>query len=314
MDRNVVLMRPNASSNVKESGRSVSVTTLDSTMPTDPEPAHQSQSQTPADPRVADDRRRYTTQLQRRAQAHVTAELAVDSSSSDIDRQIAMLLQHAMERTGAQRVTLFRPVPKGQRWHAATVLEDGGFYYGLIAPDALVLPMSAYHDKRVVILAADRPTEPSVPHPTDLGIDSYLGVPIISDDDVVAVIEAVDVNPPRTSDLDDLATELEQAVSALAAALAEDSRRHGWKPSASPSRGLTETTVLDLVLRPPIDAESTFEVSPQEWLLLNQLDGDLALGDVATNAGVQFNVAATVAASLLERGLIRIGKEDRRRG
>src|SRR5690349_17952042 len=109
------------------------------------------------DERVREERKRYTTQLQRRAQAHITAELGVDDGAADVDRQIAMLLQHAMQTTGARRVTLFRPVPKGQRWHAATVLEDGGFYYGLIAPDSLVLPMSAYHQKRALILSADRP-------------------------------------------------------------------------------------------------------------------------------------------------------------
>jgi len=294
MDRNVVMMRPNATQDSEDhgfDGHAVAVA---------------------GDQHVVDDRRRYTTQLQRRAQAHVTAELTVDSNSFDVDRQIAMLLQHAMERTGARRVTLFRPVPKGQRWHAATVLEGGGFYYGLIAPDSLVLPMSAYHQKRVLILSADRPPEPSVPRPVDLGFTNYLGVPVISNDDVVAVIEAIDVN--KSDDLDQLASELEQAVNALAEALAEEGRRHGWSPNASPARGLTETTTLDLVLRPAIDADDTFEVSPQEWLLLNQLDGDLQLGDVATNAGIQFGVAATVAASLLERGLIRVGKETRRRG
>lgn len=293
MDRNVVMMRPNATQE-SENGLNGSV------------------APDSGDPRLVDDRRRYTTQLQRRAQAHVTAELSVDSSAVDVDRQIAMLLQLAMDRTGARRVTLFRPVPKGQRWHAATVLEGGGFYYGLIAPDSLVLPMSAYLRKQTLILSSDRPHEPSLPRPAELGFTSYLGVPVISNDDVVAVIEAIDVS--LTDDLDHLASELEQAVDALADALAEEGRRHGWRPSASPARGLTETTTLDLVLRPSIDADETFEVSPQEWLLLNQLDGDLNLGDVATNAGIQFNVAATVAASLLERGLVRVGKETRRRG
>jgi hypothetical protein len=294
MDRNVVMIHPNGTHDSDERGSDPPVVTV------------------AADPRVVDDRRRYTTQLQRRAQAHVTAELSVDSTSSDVDRQIAMLLQHAMERTGAHRVTLFRPVPKGQRWHAATVLEGGGFYYGLIAPDSLVLPMSAFNQKRVLILSADRPPEPLVPRPADLGFTNYLGVPVVSNDVVVAVIEAIDVN--QTDDLDHLASELEQAVNALAEALAEEGRRHGWSPNASPARGLNETTVLDLVLRPSIDQDDTFEVSPQEWLLLNQLDGELNLGDVATNAGIQFGVAATVAASLLERGLIRVGKESRRRG
>jgi PAS domain S-box-containing protein len=41
--------------------------------------------------------------------------------------------------------------------------------------------------------------------------------------------------------------------------------------------------------------------------------GDRLLGDIATDAGIQFGVASTVAASLLERGLIRVGRENRRR-
>jgi|GEM_PF-1824550 len=300
MDRNVVMMRPNATQ-APEPFR----------VPDDQGP-NELDSGAALDQRVVDDRRRYTAQLQRRAQAHVTAELTVDSSSADVDRQIAMLLQHAMERTGARRVTLFRPVPKGQRWHAATVLDGGGFYYGLIAPDSLVLPMAAYSQKRTLILSTDRAHDPTLPRPADLGIRNYLSVPVLSDDDVVAVIEAVDVS--LSDDLDHLAAELGQAVNALADALAAEGRRHGWSPSDSPARGLNETTILDLVLRPSIDTDDPFEVSPQEWLLLNQLDGDLQLGDVATNVGIQFGVAATVAASLLQRGLIRVGKETRRRG
>lgn len=293
MDRTLVMMRPNTSPEPGNPGLNGPGVSL------------------PGDDRVIEDRKRYTTQLQRRAQAHVTAELGVDSGAADVDRQIAMLLQHAKETTGAHRVTLFRPVPKGQRWHAATVLDGGGFYYGLIAPESLVLPMSAYHHKRTLILAADRPHEPTLPRPSDLGFTSYLGVPVINNDDVVAVIEAVDV--AHTEDLDHHAEVLEQAVNALAEALAAEGRRHGWRPTTSPSRGLTETTVLDLVLRPPIDLDDTFEVSPQEWLLINQLDGERELGIAATSAGMQFAVAATVAASLLERGLIRSGLETRRR-
>lgn len=293
MDRNLVMVRPNATQDNGNRG------------PGQPGEA------APASERVIEERKRYTTQLQRRAQAHVTAELGVDSGAADVDRQIAMLLQHAMETTSARRVTLFRPVPKGQRWHAATVLDDGGYYYGLIAPDSLVLPMSAFHQKRAVLLSPDRPHEPSVPRPSDLGIKSYLGIPVVSGGDVVAVLEAIDV--ARVEELEKLAETLEQAVDALAEALAAEGRRHGWRPSGSPAHGLSETTILDLVLRPPIDADDTFEVSPQEWLLLNQLDGDRPLGDAATDAGIQFAIASTVAASLLERGLIRVGRESRRR-
>jgi hypothetical protein len=292
MDRNLVMVRPNAThengtQGIGQPGGAVS------------------------DERAREERKRYTTQLQRRAQAHITAELGVDSGAADVDRQIAMLLQHVMQTTGARRVTLFRPVPKGQRWHAATVLEDGGFYYGLIAPDSLVLPMSAYHQKRALILSVDRPHEASVPRPSDLGFKSYLGVPVISGGDVVAIIEAVDV--ARVEEMERHADAIEHAVDALAEALAAESRRHGWRPTGTPSHGLTETTMLDLVLRPPIEADDTFEVSPQEWLILNQFDGDRSLDDVAAAAGLQFGIASTVAASLLERGLIRVGRENRRR-
>jgi hypothetical protein len=293
MDRNLVMVRPNAKHDNGSRGHG---------QPGEPPPG---------DERVREERKRYTTQLQRRAQAHVTAELGVDSGAADLDRQIAMLLQHAMDTTGARRVTLFRPVPKGQRWHAATVLDDGGFYYGLIAPDSLVLPMSAYHQKRALILAADRPHDPTLPRPTDLGFKTYLGVPVVSGGEVVAVIEAVDV--ARAEDLDRHADAMEHAVDALADALATESRRHGWRPAGTPAHGLTETTILDLVLRPPIEADDTFEVSPQEWLILNQIDGVRQLGDVSAAAGIQFGIASAVAASLLERGLIRVGRENRRR-
>jgi GAF domain-containing protein len=292
MDRNLVMVRPNAA---PENGAQ----------------ANGHPGGAGSEERAREERKRYTTQLQRRAQAHITAELGVDGGAADVDRQIAMLLQHAMQTTGARRVTLFRPVPKGQRWHAATVLDDGGFYYGLIAPDSLVLPMSAYHQKRALILSPDRPHEPAVPRPSDLGFKSYLGVPVVNGGEVVAVIEAVDV--ARVEEIERHADAIEQAVDALAEALAAESRRHGWRPTGTPSHGLTETTILDLVLRPPIEADDTFEVSPQEWVILNQFDGNRSLDDVATAAGLQFGVASAVAASLLERGLVRIGRESRRR-
>jgi hypothetical protein len=41
---------------------------------------------------VREERKRYTTQLQRKAQAHVTAELGVSSGEEDTDRQVTMLL------------------------------------------------------------------------------------------------------------------------------------------------------------------------------------------------------------------------------
>jgi hypothetical protein len=293
MDRTLVMIRPNGTKD-------------------DATPGHNPTGEVAGgEERIREERKRYTTQLQRRAQAHVTAELGVETGAADLDRQIAMLIQHALETTSARRITLFRPVPKGQRWHAATVLEDGCFYYGLIAPESLVLPMSAYHQKRPVLLAADRAPEPSLPHLGDLGIKSYLGMPVVSGGDVVAVLEAVDV--ARAEDLDRYAATLKQAVAEVAEALAAESRKHGWRPGGSPTHGLTETTVLDLVLRPPVETDDSFEVSPQEWLILNQLNGERPLEEVAAAAGIQFGVVSTVAASLLERGLIRVGREHRRR-
>ena len=104
---------------------------------------------------VLNDRKRYTAQLQRRAQAHITAELGGSTSAPDIDRQVTMVVQHARESTGARRVSFFRPVQRGRRWHVATLLQDGSFYYGLAAPDTLQWPRQAFDQKRP-ILADDR--------------------------------------------------------------------------------------------------------------------------------------------------------------
>ncbi|GIW03460.1 MAG: hypothetical protein KatS3mg059_0080 [Thermomicrobiales bacterium] len=260
---------------------------------------------------VREERKRYTERLQRRAQAHVTAELGTGTSIADLDRQITMLIQHILESTRARQVSLLRPVPKGERWHVAMVFEDGGWYYGLIVPNQLVLPMVAYHQKQPVILAPDRRRDPALPRPAALGIRSYLAVPVLSDGNVVAVIEAVDVARPE--DLDRYATSVQQAAIGLIDHLATESQRHGWRASRAPGQGLDEAVVLDLVLQPPGDADTPFEVSPQEWALLNYLNGERSLGAAAAAAGLSLGVAATVATSLLERGLIRIGREDRRR-
>ena len=71
---------------------------------------------------MRDERKRYTTQLQRRAQAHITAELGGTTVVPDTDRQITMVVQHAQNSTGARRVSFFRPVVRGRRWHVATML------------------------------------------------------------------------------------------------------------------------------------------------------------------------------------------------
>jgi GAF domain-containing protein len=260
---------------------------------------------------VREERKRYTERLQRRAQAHVTAELGAGSSVAELDRQIAMLIQHVLESTRARFVSLFRPVPRGERWHVTTVFEDGGFYYGLVVPSQLLLPMTAARQKQPVLLAPDRPRDPGLPRPAALGVRSYLAVPVLSGGEVVAVLEAVDVARPE--ELDRYATSAQQAALVLIEHLAAESQRHGWRPSRAPGQGLDEAVVLDLVLQPPGDADAGFEISPQEWALLNQLDGERSLGMAAAAAGLSLSIASTVATSLLERGLIRIGREDRRR-
>src|SRR4051795_12658173 len=110
--------------------------------------------------RVREERKRYTTQLQRRAQAHVTAELGAPVQEADTDRQVTMLIQHAIETTGARRVSLYRPVPRGRRWHVSTAMADGCFYYGLVAPETLVISRSAGDRKKAVLLSADHPNDP----------------------------------------------------------------------------------------------------------------------------------------------------------
>ena len=264
------------------------------------------------DDQHVDERKRYTSRLQHRAQAHVTAELGTEASGADVDRQVAMLVQHALETTGARRVTLFRPVPRSQRWHTVTVLDDGGFYYGLVAPDNLVLPMVIYAQKRPLLLAPDRPPDVAAPGVADLGFRSYLGLPLLAAERVVGVLEAVDV--AHSDLLEGYATTLEPTVGTLAAALGQESSDGPELRSRALPRGVPETTVLDLVLRPPVDQEDAFEVDAEAWVLLAELDGERALGGIAAGAGLRLPRASAIAAGLLERGLIRTGREDRRRG
>ena len=260
---------------------------------------------------VREERKRYTTQLQRKAQAHVTAELGVPSGEEDTDRQVTMLVQHALESTGARRVTLYRPVPRGRRWHISTVLDDGCFYYGLVAPETLMLSRAAGDRRRPVMLSTDLPVDPDVPPLSELGLKSYLGVPIVIEGNAVAIVEAIDVAQP--DNLDQYATSLEQAVTSLANRFATDAQREAWDRSARPDQGLTEQSVLDLVLRPLSDADDTIEITPPEWSLLNQLNGERPLAAVARETGMPIAQVTRLASSLLERGLLRIGRENRRR-
>jgi hypothetical protein len=67
------------------------------------------------------------------------------------------------------------------------------------------------------------------------------------------------------------------------------------------------------VPRPPCDPDDPFTIAPDEWRLLFHLDGEQTR-EAAAVTGLAPQFAATVAAQLLERGLIRLGKETRRRG
>ena len=263
---------------------------------------------TEPDERSVDERKRYTTRLQRRAQAHVTAELGQELAEEDIDRQVAMLVQHALEATGARRVTLFRPVPRGQRWHSVTVLDDGNFYYGLIAPDTLVLPMVAYTQKKPVLMGPDRPHEIPAPRPEQLGFRSYLGLPLLDGTEVVAVLEAVDV--AQSELLERYATTLNEALTALTAALQADNRRQPSAaiPAPNSAHGLDVAVVMDLVLRLPFDPDDLFEVAPGEWTVLVAIDGKRSLRDVATFANLPTEMVTGIAARLQERGLIRLAR------
>ncbi|MCC6791835.1 MAG: GAF domain-containing protein [Thermomicrobiales bacterium] len=260
---------------------------------------------------VREERKRYTAQLQRRAQAHVTAELGSATGEEDTDRQVTMLVQHALETTGARRVSLLRPVPRGRRWHVSTVLDDGCCSYGLVAPETLVLSRAASDRRKPVMLGGDYPVDPVLPRLSELGLKSYLGVPIMVNQTAVAVVEAVDV--AQTDNLERYVTSLEQAVTSLANRFATEAQRDAWRRAAEPQNGLTEQSVLDLVLRPPAEVDDAIEISPAEWAILNQLNGERPLGAIAQASRMTMSQVTNLASSLLERGLIRVGRENRRR-
>lgn len=256
-----------------------------------------------------EERKRYTAQLQRRAQAHVTAELGVSGGEVEVDRRITMVVRHVRETTGARRVTILRPIPRGKRWHVSTVVEDGCFYYGLIAQESLVLPMAAYRRKGRVLLSEDRDRDPDLPDLSELGVRSYVAVPIVDGAQVIGVVEAVDV--ADVDGMDAYAESLEQAVALLATNIGAESRSSTWQPVESVPSHLSENAVFDLVLRPPVDVDDTMEITPTEWALLNQLNGERSIAQVAAIAGVTPQQVMSVAAKLLERGLIRSGRESR---
>ena len=53
----------------------------------------------------------------------------------------------------------------------------------------------------------------------------------------------------------------------------------------------TETTVLDLVLRPPVNEDDTFAIDGDEWALLAQIDGTRTLAATASAASVPLDGA-----------------------
>jgi hypothetical protein len=261
-----------------------------------------------------EERKRYISRLSRRAQSQIASELGAERTSEALNEHIGTMIHQIMEETGARRVTLYRPIPKGQRWHAATALGDGSRYYGLVAPEAVVLPMIAFTQRRSIVWSPTSNHEIPSPRPDEFGYDSYVGVPLLKAGEVVAVVEAVDFE--QSDHLDRYVGAIEKQMASLGRIeqTAFDQPAAAPSPAAPLTHGLTEASVLDLVLRPPIDPDAVIEVSPDEWNLINQLNGERQLAENARAAGMEPSQAITVAAVLLGRGLIREGRENRRRG
>ena len=263
----------------------------------------------PVDERVREERKRYTTQLQRRAQAHVTAELGGGAVMPDIDRQVTSVLQHAQDATKARRVTFYRPIVRGRRWHRATLLPDGGFFYGLAAPESLGWPRLTADERRRRLV--ERHDVPDGDRLRELGIQSYLSVPVLVSGSTVAVMEAIDIAEP--DQMDHYAGLMEEAVAGLGQRLADGSEATEFKDTGSSQLGLSPDSVLDLVLRQPYEVDESFEVSPNEWAVLNHLNGERKLSEVAQLGKISVTQASAVANALVERGLVRFGRENRRR-
>lgn len=263
----------------------------------------------PVDELVREERKRYTAQLQRRAQAHVTAELGGGAVMPDIDRQVTSVLQHAQDATKARRVTFYRPIVRGRRWHVATLLPDGGFFYGLVAPESLGWPRLTADERRRRLV--ERHDVPDGDRLRELGIHSYLSVPVLVSGSTVAVMEAIDIAEP--DQMDHYAGLMEEAVAGLGQRLADESEATAFKDTGSSQLGLSPDSVLDLVLRQPYEVDESFEVSPNEWAVLNHLNGERKLSEVAQLGKISVTQASAVANALVERGLVRFGRENRRR-
>jgi hypothetical protein len=263
-----------------------------------------------------EERKRYITRLQRRAQSQISSDLGSDVPRSHDENQIATLIQQVLQETSARRVTIFRPIARGQRWHAATALADGGLYFSLVPPESVVLPMAVFTQRRSLVWNGVSRHEIPQPRPDEFGYRSYVGAPLLSGGEVVAIVEAVDF--AQADQVERHLSVVETRLSSLGKVETADSPRTSTQtvspaPAAS-THGLTEETVLDLVLRPSMEPDEVIEIAPQEWMLINQLNGERPLAETASAAGLPTQQAISVAALLLERGLIKIGRENRRRG
>ncbi|MFL5762083.1 MAG: GAF domain-containing protein [Thermomicrobiales bacterium] len=263
-----------------------------------------------------EERKRYIVRLQRRAQSQIAADLGAEAITNQNDRQIETLIHQVLQETGARRVTIFRPIARGQRWHAATALADGGLYFGLVPPESVVLPMIAFSQRRPVIWSGTVQHEIPPPRPDEFGYRSYLGVPFVNGGNVVAIVEAVDF--AQADHINQHVAVVEQRLSILGQVGPVEAQivpvEAPPEPPPPPTHGLTEETVLDLVLRLPLDPDDALEVAPLEWMLINQLNGERSLSENAVAAGLGTPEAILVAAVLLERGLVKVGRENRRRG
>jgi hypothetical protein len=74
---------------------------------------------------------------------------------------------------------------------------------------------------------------------------------------------------------------MEETVAGLGQRLADESEATEFKDSGASQLGLSPDSVLDLVLRQPYEVDESFEVSPNEWAVLNHLNGERKLSDVA---------------------------------
>ncbi|MDQ3044336.1 MAG: hypothetical protein M3R06_04170 [Chloroflexota bacterium] len=273
-----------------------------------------------------EERKRYSTRLRRRAQAHVTAELGQDGPRDDLDRQITMVLQHALESTNAHRVTLFRPPPKGHRWSSVTLFADGAYFYGPIEPAALLLPMLVQNQKSALLLGPDHAPPDAVSLIGDLsrafgGASStatYLGLPLLVGSTVTGVLEVVDV--AQTDKLQQYAESIGLALQPLAVSLMIEARPRETQiqpkalaPSAAPAAvGGVAAIVPHLLARPNLNPGADLTITAEEWLIISSIDGVRNMAAIAATSETTLPQAKEIAARLIRRGLLRIEPGDRR--